>query len=86
MARLYSIQHLFAEGLIYAPDRTWSERVITQVGQFPKAKNDEYVDLTSMGLRKLREMGLLERASEVQAEIEAQKVYPRTNSAPLYPA
>ena len=33
MARLYSIQHLFAEGMVYAPDRSWSDMVITQIGR-----------------------------------------------------
>lgn len=85
-ARLYSVQHLFAEGIVHAPDRPWMERVIAQVAQFPKAKHDEYVDLTSMGLRKLRDMGLLVRQSEREAELEAQKVYPRHHHEPLYPA
>jgi predicted phage terminase large subunit-like protein len=87
-ARLYSIEHLFAEGIIYAPDRTWSDRVITQVGSFggrPGPKHDEYVDLTSMGLRHLRDRGLIARASERLAELEALKVYPRAaNTQPLY--
>lgn len=85
-ARLYSVQHLFAEGIINGPDRPWMERVINQVAQFPKGKNDEYVDLTSMGLRKLRDMGLLIRQSEREAELESQKIYPRGQDAPLYPA
>lgn len=85
-ARLYSVQHLFAEGIINGPDRPWMERVINQVAQFPKGKNDEYVDLTSMGLRKLRDMGLLVRQSEREAELESQKIYPRGQDAPLYPA
>jgi predicted phage terminase large subunit-like protein len=84
-ARLYSVQHLFAEGLIHAPEKEWAERVITQVGQFPKGKHDEYVDLTSMGLRKLRDMGLLVRQPEREAELEAQKIYPRGQMEPLYP-
>lgn len=84
-ARLYSVQHLFAEGIIYGPDRSWMERVITQVGQFPKGRADEYVDLTSMGLRKLRDMGLLVRQPEREAENEARKVYPRGQDEPLYP-
>jgi predicted phage terminase large subunit-like protein len=83
-ARLYSVQHLFAEGMIYAPDKVWAEKVIKQVGQFPKGKHDEYVDLTSMGLRKLRDMGLLVRQSEREAELESQKIYPRNNDEPLY--
>jgi len=85
-ARLYSVQHLFAEGIVSAPDKVWADRVIKQVGQFPKGKHDEYVDLTSMGLRKLRDMGLLVRQPEREAELEAQKVYPRGQDQPLYPA
>lgn len=84
-ARLYSVQHLFAEGIIYGPDRPWMEGVITQVGSFPKGKHDEYVDLTSMGLRKLRDMGLLIRQPEREAENESAKVYPRGQDVPLYP-
>jgi predicted phage terminase large subunit-like protein len=85
-ARLYSVQHLFAEGIIYAPDLTWAERVITQVGMFPKGKHDEFVDLTSMGLRHLRDNGLIARAPERQAELQSLTVYPGGQAAPLYPA
>jgi predicted phage terminase large subunit-like protein len=41
LARLYSVQHLFAEGMIYAPDKTWAEQVIRQVASFPKGKHDD---------------------------------------------
>jgi predicted phage terminase large subunit-like protein len=87
MARLISIQHLFEEGLVYAPSESypWVERVIAQVGQFPKGKHDEFVDLISMGLRYLRGNGLISRAPEKEAEIEAQKAY-RPREQPLYPA
>jgi predicted phage terminase large subunit-like protein len=86
IARLYSVQHLFAEGIIYAPERPWSERVINQVGSFggkPGPKHDEYVDLTSMGLRHLRDNGLIARAIEHNAELESLKVY-RGRPEPLY--
>jgi predicted phage terminase large subunit-like protein len=83
-ARLYSVQHLFAEGIITAPEKDWAQRVITQVGMFPAAKHDEYVDLTSMGLRKLRDMGLLVRQPEREAEIEESMQY-RGQQQPLYP-
>jgi predicted phage terminase large subunit-like protein len=82
-ARLISVQHLFAEGMIHAPDKAWADKVIKQVGQFPKSKHDEYVDLTSMGLRKLRDMGLLIRQVERESEIEADKAY-RGREEPLY--
>jgi len=85
VARLYSVQHLFAEGIIYGPDRPWMESIIAQVGAFPKSRHDEFVDLTSMGLRKLRDMGLLVRQPEREAELDSQKVYPRGQDQPLYP-
>jgi len=86
LSRLYSVQHLFAEGLIFAPDRAWADMVITQVGQFPKGKHDDLVDTVSMSLRHLREIGLLTRSPEVIAELESQKTYPNGQSVPLYPA
>lgn len=85
-ARLYSVQHLFAEGIIHGPDRPWMEKIIMQVGMHPKGKHDEFVDLTSMGLRKLRDMGLLVRQPEREADNESRKVYPRGGDVPLYPA
>ena len=86
LSRLYSIQHLFAEGLIFAPDRAWADMVITQVGQFPKGKHDDLVDTVSMSLRHLRDIGLLTRSPERIAEIESQKTYPGGQSVPLYPS
>jgi predicted phage terminase large subunit-like protein len=87
VARLISIQHLFQEGLIYAPSEKypWVDKVITQVGMFPKAKHDEYVDLTSMGLRHLRNNGLIARAQERLAELEGLKVFRGNQDQPLYP-
>jgi predicted phage terminase large subunit-like protein len=87
LARLYSVQHLFAEGLIYSPDRTWADLVMDEVGRFggKNVKHDDLVDCVSMGLRKLREMGLLVRGPERLAEIEAQKVYPGRQAEALYP-
>ena len=85
-ARLVSVQHIFQEGHVCAPETEWAEAIITQVGQFPRAKHDEYVDLTSMGIRYLRDNGLLLRAPEVEAERDSHIVYPGGNGAgALYP-
>lgn len=86
LARLYSVQHLFADGMVYAPDRTWADTVITQVGQFPKGKHDDLVDTVSMSIRHLRDIGLLTRSQERIEELERMKVYPGKQDAPLYPA
>lgn len=84
VARLYAVQHLFAEGLIYAPDRGWAEEVITQCSAFPKAKHDDLVDTVSMALRHLRELGLLVRGEEFTAELDQQREHTGAPPSPLY--
>jgi predicted phage terminase large subunit-like protein len=86
MARLYSVQHLFAEGMVYAPEMKWARAVIDQCEQYPKATHDDLCDCVSMGLRTLREMGLLTRGPERLAEIEESKRFLGNQNAPLYPA
>lgn len=85
LARLYSIQHLFAEGLIYAPDRTWADMVINQSAQFPRGKHDDLVDTTSMALKHLREIGLLVRGAEWTAELDEGRMHFGRPPDPLYP-
>lgn len=85
LARVYSIQHLFSEGVVYAPDRTWADMVIRQCEVFPKGKNDDLVDTVSQALRHLRETGLLVRAPERIAEIDAGRRHVGKAPAPLYP-
>lgn len=86
LSRLYSVQHLFSEGMVYAPDRAWAEMTITQVGQFPKGKHDDIVDTVSQALRHLRDLGLLTRSDERSHELESMKTYPGGKDQPLYPA
>jgi predicted phage terminase large subunit-like protein len=84
LARLYSIQHLFAEGMIYAPDRSWADMVINQTAVFPKGKHDDLVDTVSMGVRHLRELGLLVRNAEWTSDVEQQMVHKGAPPKPLY--
>lgn len=85
LSRLYSVQHLFSEGMVYAPDKAFAELTITQVAQFPKGKHDDIVDTVSQALRHLRDIGLLQRAPERIEELESMKTYPGRDAAALYP-
>ena len=86
LARLYSVQHLFAEGLVYAPNYAWAEMVITQVGTFPKGKHDDLVDTVSMAMRHLRDTGTILRPDEWRAEAEDALKFKGNNQwTPLYP-
>jgi predicted phage terminase large subunit-like protein len=84
LSRLFSIQHLFAEGIVYAPDRKWADMVITEVAQFPYSKFDDLTDTVSQALRHMRDNGLIARAPERAAELEELKRY-RGRQEPLYP-
>jgi predicted phage terminase large subunit-like protein len=85
LSRLYSVQHLFSEGIVYAPDRHWSDLVIRQCEIFPKGTHDDLVDTVSMALRFMRDRGLLTRAPERMAEIDAGRRHTGKAPAPLYP-
>jgi len=86
LARLYSIQHLFAEKMIYAPNMSWAQMVINQVGSFPKGKHDDLVDTVSQSIRHLRDLNLLARAPELINDIEANlRFKSESEEAPLYP-
>jgi predicted phage terminase large subunit-like protein len=85
LSRLYSVQHLFAEGMIFAPDRAWAEMVIQQTSVFPKGKHDDLVDTASQALRYLRDIGLLTRAPEWTADIQDSMRQSGKPLAPIYP-
>lgn len=85
LARLYSVQHLFSEGMIHAPDRHWADLVIRQCEVFPKGKHDDLVDTVSQALRHLRELGVLSRSAERMADIDEQMRHRGAPPEPLYP-
>lgn len=85
LARLYSVQHIFAEGLVHAPDRSWADAVINQVAQFPRAKHDDLVDSTSMAIRHVRDTGMLVRGSEWTASLDNDRMHVGAPPEPLYP-
>jgi predicted phage terminase large subunit-like protein len=86
VARLYSVQHIFSEGMVYAPNKDWAEMVIRQTSSFPRGKHDDLVDTVSMALKHLRDVGMLTRAAERMAEIESSKVFHGNGDVPLYNA
>jgi len=84
MARLYSVQHLFEEGLVYCPDKAWADEVISQCMRFPKAKHDDLVDTVSMAMRYLRRTGFVLRQDEVQDMYEDNRLHTGKPPEPLY--
>lgn len=93
VARAHSVQHLFEDGLIYAPCveddgyvrfRSWAQLVIDRCASFPKGARKGLVDSTTQALRHLRDIGILLRQDEVQHERRERTKF-RQRPAPLYP-
>jgi len=81
VARAYAIQPIFSNGIVYAADKEWVEKVITQCEHFPKGKHDDLVDSTTQALRYLRERNLLRRPEEIIADIKFEGSYkPQTKA------
>jgi len=85
VARAYAVQHLFSEGLVYAPDKSWADMVINQCAAFPKAKHDDLVDTATQALKHLRTTGMLQRADEVNSDMERSMRHHGAEPAALYP-
>ena len=94
VARLHSVVHLFAEGLVYAPTkigdpdtwRVWADRVITEVESFPKGQHDDLVDTVSQAISYMRKHGMIERGVERSFELaESQRFLGNNQFQPLYP-
>ena len=85
VARAYAIQHLFADGMVYAPDFDWAEKMITQATSFPKGAHDDLVDSMTQAMIHLRTIGFAQKPVEAIAEKTESMIYrPQSNSKPLY--
>ena len=85
VARTYAIQHLFAEGMIYAPDYEWAEKVIDQAESFPRGAHDDLVDSMTQALSHLRVIGFARKPVEIVAEKTESMLYKSSRNQQLYP-
>ena len=83
-ARLITVVHLFAEGLVYAPDRDWTDEMVQQCATVPRAIHDDLADTCSMALIWLRRSGWAIKKEERQVELQDETKY-RPRSGALYP-
>lgn len=83
IARVYSVQHIFAEGMMYAPERAWADEAITEMQYFPKGAHDDLTDAIVQGVKWLRDTGWAMRRDEVRVE-EQERGKHKGKLAPLY--
>ena len=81
VARAYSVQHLFSNGVVFAPDRKYADTVISNMEVFPKGKHDDLTDSATMALGWLRKVGLAVLAEEgAKANTEELMYRPKVES------
>lgn len=68
VSRVYATEPMFADGLVWAPDKAWADMVITEFSQFPKGRNDDLVDTGSQALLFLRQRMLMRLGTEAEME------------------
>ena len=86
VARAYSVQHLFSDGMVYAPDRDWADMVKTEMATFPKVTHDDITDTATQALKHLRTIGLAQHGNEIDADVHRALRQSPTPPKPLYPA
>ena len=81
VSRLYSVQPLFYDGAIYAPNRKWAQKMIDEVSMFPKGAHDDITDSLSQSLQWLRRTGLMQRREEAaEQHVEELRYKPKQRS------
>jgi len=59
IARVNAVADLFASGMIWAPDRRFSEEVIEEFASFPSGDHDDLVDSSTQALLRFRQGGFI---------------------------
>src|SRR5262252_4566318 len=91
VARALAAQATFAQLMVSAPIRDWSQMVIDELANFPKGRFDDLVDSTTQAILFLRSTGFARTDAEIAAdeEIEAERAEAtrlrRPRLARLYP-
>jgi predicted phage terminase large subunit-like protein len=68
VARAHSIVPILSQGLVYAPNISWSDDLLLpELANFPYGKHDDLVDSTTMALNFLRTTGRIQTDTEIKA-------------------
>jgi predicted phage terminase large subunit-like protein len=84
VARAKAVQPIFAQKMVFAPNRTWADMVIRQMSQFPHGKRKDLTDTASQALSWLRKIGRL-RTDEERRLAQAAAVKHHGHRQALYP-
>lgn len=94
VARVHSVQHIWANGQVHVPKvfnhetgrwsiPMWADKIMTQMSQFPKSAHDDLTDSAVYCVRHLRDIGLAMRTDEIERDWDEELRF-RPKTKPLY--
>ena len=75
--RMHMVAPIFESGMVWAPDKKFSEDVIEECVAFPNGDNDDYCDSMSMALIRYRKGGFIKLDSDPEDEEPMYRVQTR---------
>jgi len=73
VSRMHMVAPLFEAGMVWAPEKSFSEEVIEECAAFPHGDYDDYVDSMTMALIRFRQGGFI----SLDGEEDEDEWYPR---------
>lgn len=78
VARMHAAVPILSGGLVYAPDRGWSDKVISACASFPMGRDKDFPDTVSMCLTWLRKSDIAQMPAEFdESEMAASMFRPK---------
>ena len=68
ISRVNAVSDLFASGVVWAPERRFSEEVIEEFASFPSGDHDDLVDSSTQALLRFRQGGFIPLHSDEEEE------------------
>ena len=68
VARVNAVADLFASGVVWAPEKRFSEEVIEEFAAFPSGEHDDLVDASTQALLRFRQGGFVPLYSDEEEE------------------
>lgn len=68
VARALAVVPIFSQAMVWHPVRNWAEMVIAEMEVFPRGRYKDLTDAMTQAVKHLRDLGLLQRSDEIQAD------------------
>ena len=69
--RAHMVSHLWADGIVWRPDKEWAMMVEDELASLPHGRYDDLADTATMAMNFLRKTGLAVRRDETSAAVDA---------------